>query len=77
MKKLRFYDWIAFIILVFAGINWGLTGIFDFNLVDKLGNLLFNQAQFITKAYFNAVCYLIIGIAGLYGIYLGFKLIKN
>jgi len=77
MKRLRFYDWIVFIILVFAGINWGLTGIFNINLVDKLGNLLFTQAQFITKAYFNTVIYLIIGIAGLYGIYLCFKLIRK
>lgn len=27
-------NWIAFIILCIGGINWGLVGIFNFNLVD-------------------------------------------
>jgi uncharacterized protein len=27
---------IAFILLVVGGLNWGLVGAFDFNLVDKL-----------------------------------------
>ena len=27
-------NWIAFIILAIGGINWGLVGIFNFNLVE-------------------------------------------
>ena len=27
-------NWIAFIILAIGGLNWGLVGIFNFNLVD-------------------------------------------
>ena len=27
-------NWIAFIILAIGGLNWGLIGIFDFNLVE-------------------------------------------
>lgn len=27
-------NWIAFCILLLGGINWGLVGIFNFNLVD-------------------------------------------
>ena len=27
-------NWIAFIILLIGGINWGLVGIFNFNLVE-------------------------------------------
>ncbi len=27
-------NWIAFIILVIGGLNWGLVGIFRFNLVE-------------------------------------------
>ena len=27
-------NWIAFVILLIGGINWGLVGIFNFNLVD-------------------------------------------
>ena len=28
------FNWIAFIILAIGGLNWGLIGIFDFNLVE-------------------------------------------
>lgn len=28
------FNWIAFIILAIGGLNWGLVGIFNFNLVD-------------------------------------------
>ena len=27
-------NWIAFVILLIGGINWGLVGIFNFNLVE-------------------------------------------
>ncbi len=27
-------NWIAFIILMIGGLNWGLVGIFNFNLVE-------------------------------------------
>ena len=27
-------NWIAFIVLAIGGLNWGLVGIFGFNLVD-------------------------------------------
>ena len=27
-------NWIAFVILAIGGLNWGLVGIFNFNLVD-------------------------------------------
>ena len=29
-------NWIAFIVLAIGGINWGLVGIFNFNLVDSI-----------------------------------------
>lgn len=73
MMKMKWYDWTVYIILVISGINLGLTA-FDFNIVDKLENLLFSQAQFITKAYFTTIIYFIFGLAGVYGIYLGIKL---
>ena len=28
------FNWIAFVILAIGGLNWGLVGIFNFNLVD-------------------------------------------
>lgn len=31
---LNITNWIAFVILAIGGLNWGLVGIFNFNLVD-------------------------------------------
>lgn len=36
MKKLKAINTIAFILLVVGGLNWGLVGLFDFNLVDAI-----------------------------------------
>lgn len=39
MKKLKALHMIAFILLVVGGLNWGLVGLFDYNLVNAiLGN---------------------------------------
>ncbi len=37
MKKMNAVDWIAFVLLVVGGINWGLIGIFNYNLVGSVG----------------------------------------
>lgn len=34
MTGMNIANWIAFIILAIGGLNWGLVGIFNFNLVD-------------------------------------------
>ncbi|WP_420420885.1 DUF378 domain-containing protein [Simkania sp.] len=53
MKKL---DVLVAILLVIGGLNWGLVGLFDFNLVD-----------FIFGGYYiDRVIYVIVGIAAVY-----------
>jgi uncharacterized membrane protein YuzA (DUF378 family) len=55
-------DWIALILVIIGGLNWGLA-VFDFNLVDaSLG------AGTITK-----IVYGLVGLAALYTIYFLFK----
>ena len=44
-------NWIAFVILAIGGLNWGLVGIFNFNLVSWIFggyNALNNLVDFIT-----------------------------
>lgn len=36
MGKMRFLDKFAYSLLVIGGLNWGLVGFFDFNLVEWL-----------------------------------------
>lgn len=36
MRRFNALDWVALILLVIGGINWGLVGLFDFDLVAAL-----------------------------------------
>lgn len=61
MKK---FDIFVYFLLAIAGVNWGLVGLFDFNLVE----FLFRSSRIDT------VVYVAIGIAGVYQIF-GWKAI--
>lgn len=36
MRSLNVVDWICLIVLIIGGINWGLIGFFDYNLVEAI-----------------------------------------
>lgn len=59
---------IALAFTIIGAINWGLVGIFDFNLV----NALFNSMPIIEK-----IIYIIVGICGLINIGILFNHIEN
>ena len=59
---------IALVLTIIGAINWGLVGIFDFNLV----NALFNSMPIIEK-----IIYIIVGICGLINIGILFNHIEN
>ena len=52
-------DTIALILVVIGGINWGLIGFFQFNLVGSL----FGNVSMITR-----IIYSLVGIASIYSI---------
>lgn len=54
MKKL------ILILMIVGGINWGLVGFFDFNLVSAIFGV---NLEFITR-----IVYAVVGLASLYGI---------
>ncbi len=45
-------DVIAAILLIIGGLNWGLIGIFDFNLVSAI----FGVMGFVTRVIYIVVC---------------------
>ena len=53
---MRKIDILALVLLIIGGINWGLWGIFDFNLVDYI----------FGKVWIDRVIYFVIGIAAIY-----------
>lgn len=60
---MKIIDKIALFLIVIGAINWGLIGLFNFNLVDTI----FGTASLISR-----VIYVLVGISGLWGIKLLF-----
>lgn len=60
-KRMNAFDWIASVLLIIGGLNWGLVGIFDFNLVA----FLFSESFGIV----GTIIYVFVGIAALYSIF--------
>jgi uncharacterized membrane protein YuzA (DUF378 family) len=53
-------DLLALILVIVGGLNWGLVGLFDFNLVDTI---------FGVGSTLSRIVYIVVGIAALYTIY--------
>lgn len=60
---MKIIDTIALILVIVGAINWGLIGIFDFNLVDTL---------FGVMSVVSRIVYTLVGISGLWAIKLLF-----
>ena len=59
---------ICLLLTIIGAINWGLIGIFDFNLVDTI----FGMGSMLSR-----IIYSLVGIAGLINIYLLFYDFKD
>lgn len=57
MPKMSIIDWIALILVIIGGLNWGLVGFFDYNLVTTI----FKVDSTITK-----IVYDLVGVAALW-----------
>ena len=69
MKKLTILDWVALVLAIVGAINWGLVGLFSFDLVAGI----FGSTAWITR-----IIYDLVGLAGLYLIFmLGMSSEKN
>jgi uncharacterized membrane protein YuzA (DUF378 family) len=60
LKKLNPVDWIALILVIVGGLNWGLVGAFQFDLVQAILGAIPVLARIV---------YVLVGLAGLYTIY--------
>ncbi|MDN2710038.1 DUF378 domain-containing protein [Janthinobacterium sp. SUN118] len=59
--RLNALDWVAMVLLIVGGLNWGLVGLFDIDVVARLlGD--------VTMA--SRTVYVLVGLAALYSIYL-------
>jgi uncharacterized membrane protein YuzA (DUF378 family) len=68
MKNLNALDWIALILLIVGGLNWGLVGIFNFNLVSWI----FASVYFLAR-----IVYILVALAAIYMIIIAATLRKK
>ena len=57
MKNLGALDWIALVLVIIGGLNWGLVGIFKFDLVATI----FGQMSALSR-----IVYTLVGISAIY-----------
>ncbi len=57
LAKFNVWDWVAMVLLIIGGINWGLVGLFNFDLVAAL---------FGEMSLFSRIIYVLVGISAIY-----------
>jgi len=57
MNKLNTLDWIAMVLVIVGGLNWGLVGLFGFDLVATI---------FGVMGLVSRIIYILVGIAAIY-----------
>jgi uncharacterized membrane protein YuzA (DUF378 family) len=68
MNKLNGLDWLALALIIIGAINWGLVGLFGFDLV---------AAIFGAMGVMSRLIYVLVGLSGLYLIFVAPKLGKS
>lgn len=64
MKEANVVDWIAVVLLVVGGLNWGLFGLLEMDLVD----MIFGGYNLASR-----VVYTLVGVAAIYMIYMAYE----
>ena len=63
--KINAMDWIALVLVIVGGLNWGLVGAFNFDLVATLLGEMSALAR---------VVYILVGLSAIYLVYTATKL---
>jgi len=57
MSKLNSLQWIALILIIVGGLNWGLVGLFNFDLVAAIFGMM---------SALSRVVYILVGLSAIY-----------
>lgn len=68
MNKLSTIDWVAVVLLAVGGLNWGLVGLLNFDLVAAL---------FGDMSALSRIVYSVVGISAVYVLAISTKLGKS
>lgn len=64
-NKMKAAEWIPMLLLAVGGLNWGLIGLFNFNLVA----FLFGEMTPLAR-----IVYIIVGLCALYSLYMSSRM---
>jgi uncharacterized membrane protein YuzA (DUF378 family) len=67
MKNLHALDWIVIVLMIIGGLNWGILGIFDVNVV----------ASIFGEGIISRIIYILVGISAVYLAILSMSLVKR
>lgn len=56
MQKLNTIDWVTLILLIIGGLNWGLVGFFNFNLITAI----------FGEGTISGIIFALVGISAIY-----------
>ena len=65
VRRFNAMDWIAMILLIVGGVNWGLVGLADFDLVAAI----FGEGSSLSR-----IVYILVGLAALFCLYTATKM---
>lgn len=68
MRSLSIVDWVVIILVFIGGINWGLIGVLNFNLIE----FIFSQIPIISR-----IIYVFIALAAIYLLLISLTLVKK
>lgn len=68
MNKLNAFDWLAVVLVIVGGLNWGLVGILNFDLVSTI---------FGDMSALSRIVYALVGLAAVYLAAISMKLAKK
>ena len=67
-SKMNALDWVAMLLLMIGGLNWGLVGLFNVDIVAAL---------FGTQSALSRIVYVVVGLSALYSIYTSSKMASS
>lgn len=67
-QRLSSLDWVALVLVIIGGLNWGLVGFFQYDLVASI----FGEMTTVTR-----VVYDLVGLSGLYLVFVVSKFGKR
>jgi uncharacterized protein len=67
-KRMNALDWVTMTLLIIGGVNWGLVGLFNVDVVATL----FGEMSALSR-----IIYVLVGLSALYSIYTASKMGRN